>query len=300
MVNKKTKGIIFSIISAFLYALNVLVLKYFLERVSSNELLFLLYLGSVIGILLIGIVKNKKKVIVKPTKKVIPFIFCIILCDVMSNFLIIEALKYLNASTVSLLSVLETATTIFISFIIFKNRINKNLILSLIFVTLGGILLSINSAIKIDFSFASVLVILATILWGLKNNLTEKISDKNPLLLVFYSCLVIMIFNLLHILKDTNIISLILNNWYLLIIGFFTYGVSILYFVYGTNFLGASKTSIINSLSPLFSTFLSIIIFKDKINFLFILSMFFMSLGIYYTIYDIRKNNSKRLMNKVE
>lgn len=105
MVN--IKGYMFSFISAFLYALNVLVLKYFLKDVSSNELLFLLYLGSTIGILLIMLLKNKK-VTFKPQKNEISFISGIIICDILATLFIAISLKSLNASTVSLFSVLET------------------------------------------------------------------------------------------------------------------------------------------------------------------------------------------------
>ncbi len=59
--SNKLKGFIFSFLSAFLYALNVLVLKKFLGDISSNELLFLLYMGSTIGILLIMLLKIMKK-----------------------------------------------------------------------------------------------------------------------------------------------------------------------------------------------------------------------------------------------
>ncbi len=290
--SNKLKGFIFSFLSAFLYALNVLVLKKFLGDISSNELLFLLYMGSTIGILLIMLLKNKEKATFKPQKKELPFISGIVICDILATILVAESLKHLNASTVALLSVLETTATIIISSIIFKIKINKNLILSVVFVTLGGILLSINSALKIDFSIASILVILATLLWGIKNNLTAKVSNNNPLLLVFYTCLAVTLFNFLFIIKDTNIITLITSHWYLLIIGFFTYGISILFFTYGTNFLGASKTTIIFSLRPIFSTILSIIIFKEKTNVLFIISLLFMSLGIYFTICDSRKKNN--------
>lgn len=290
MINKKMKGILFSFISSFLYALNVLALKYFMKDVSSNELLFLLYTGSTIGILLIILFK-KQKISFVPKREEISFIFGTIICDILATLLITESLKFLNASIVSLLSVLETAATIIISYIIFKNKINRNLIFSVIFVTFGGIILSINSALKVDFSMASIFVILATFLWGLKNNLTAKVSNKNPLLLVFYTCFAVSIFNLLFIIKDSNIFMLIFNHWYLLIIGFFTYGLSILYFAYGTKFLGASKTAIIFSLSPIFSTILSIIIFNEKSNILFIISLIFMIIGIYFTIYDNKKNN---------
>lgn len=290
MINKKMKGILFSFISSFLYALNVLVLKYFMKDISSNELLFLLYTGSTIGILLIILFK-KQKISFVPKREEISFIFGTIICDILTTLLITESLKFLNASIVSLLSVLETAATIIISYIVFRNKINSNLIFSVIFVTFGGIILSINSALKVDFSMASILVILATFLWGLKNNLTAKMSNKNPLLLVFYTCFTVSIFNLLFIIKDSNIFMLIFNHWYLLIIGFFTYGLSILYFAYGTKFLGASKTAIIFSLSPIFSTILSIIIFNEKSNILFIISLILMIIGIYFTIYDNKKNN---------
>lgn len=59
--SNKLKGFIFSFLSVFLYALNVLVLKKFLGDISSNELLFLLYMGSTIGILLIMLLKIMKK-----------------------------------------------------------------------------------------------------------------------------------------------------------------------------------------------------------------------------------------------
>lgn len=178
--SNKLKGFIFSFLSVFLYALNVLVLKKFLGDISSNELLFLLYMGSTIGILLIMLLKNNEKATFKPQKKELPFISGIVICDILATILVAESLKHLNASTVALLSVLETTATIIISSIIFKIKINKNLILSVVFVTLGGILLSINSALKIDFSIASILVILATLLWGIKNNLTAKVSNNNP------------------------------------------------------------------------------------------------------------------------
>ena len=59
--SNKLTGFKFSFLSVFLYALNVLVLKKFLGDISSNELLFLLYMGSTIGILLIMLLKIMKK-----------------------------------------------------------------------------------------------------------------------------------------------------------------------------------------------------------------------------------------------
>lgn len=283
------KGFIFSFLSAFLYAINVPISKRFINELSSNELLSLLYIGSTIGIFIIILLNKKSNKTFKLSKEERPYIGGIILCDVIAAILIVESLKYLNASTVSLLSILEIGATIIISTIIFKTKIYKNLILSVIFVTLGGIILSIDNTSNISLSLIILLPIIAATLWGLENNLTAKISNKKPLLLVFYKCLSVAIFNIIFILKDTNIIILIFNYWYLLLIGFLTYGLSILFFAYSTNLLGASKTAIIFSLSPIFSAIFSIIIFKDKINIFFIISLLLMLIGIYFTIMDNRK-----------
>ena len=147
----------------------------------------------------------------KPKKEEIPFISGVIICDVLAALLIVSSLKYLNASIVSLLSIFEIAATIMASYLIFKNKINKNLIISLIAVTLGSIVLSIDSHSKFYFSFAVLLVIGASFLWGLENNLTAKISENNPLLLVFYKCFFVALFNLIFICFNTDILSIIIN-----------------------------------------------------------------------------------------
>lgn len=282
------KGFVLSFLSAFLYSLNVPVAKFFLDDLSSTALLFLLYLGSALGMFFIILFKKNERSF-KPKKEEIPFISRVIICDVLAALLIVSSLKYLNASTVSLLSIFEIASTIMASYLIFKNKVNKNMIISLIAVTLGGIALSIDPHSKYYFSLAVLLVIGASFLWGLENNLTAKVSENNPLLLVFYKCFFVALFNLIFICFNNNILSIIINYWYLPIIGFFTYGISILCFAYSTKYIGASKTSIIFSLSPIFSTALSLFIFKENVNILFVIGLIFMIIGMYFTINDNEK-----------
>lgn len=284
-MSNKVKGIIFSFLSAFLYDLNVPISKYCLNNLSSNQLLFLLYFGASIGMFLVILFNKNRKSSLILDKKIRCQVLGVVLCDIFASLFIVESLKYLSASVVSLLSVLEIGATILISAVLFKKKISKKLLLSLISVTIGGMLLSIDSLFKDKVSLMVLFVVVATILWGAENNLTASVSDKNSKALVFYKCLSVAIFNLIFIL-DCNILSLVLNNWYLLLIGFFTYGLSILFFAYGTKFIGAGRTAIIFSLSPIFSMIISIIVFKSEINLLFIISLIFMIIGIYLTASD--------------
>lgn len=285
------KGLLFAFLSAFLYDLNVPVSKYSLKTLSTNEILFLLYFGSAVGLFLLMLINKKQKFSLKPEKGESIFIIGVIIFDILAALFIVESLKYIDASTVSLISILEIGFTIVISHFIFKTKISKNLIIAVILVSIGGILLSFDSSTEFKLSIASMLTVFATACWGLENNLTAKVSDKNPLLLVFYKCFAVAIFNLLFIL-NINIFELFINNWYLLVIGFFTYGISILYYVYAINYIGISKTSIVFSFSPVFGALISLILFKEKITIYFVISLILMLMGIYFTIID--KKNIKK------
>lgn len=285
------KGLLFAFLSSFLYDLNVPVSKYSLKTLSTNEILFLLYFGSAVGLFLLMLFNKKQKFSLKPQKGELIFIIGVIIFDILAALFIVESLKYIDASTVSLISILEIGFTIVISHFIFKTHISKNLIIAVILVSIGGILLSFDSSTEFKLSIASMLTVFATACWGLENNLTAKVSDKNPLLLVFYKCFAVAIFNLLFIL-NINIFELFINNWFLLVIGFFTYGISILYYVYAINYIGISKTSIVFSFSPVFGALISLILFKEKITIYFVISLILMLMGIYFTIID--KKNIKK------
>lgn len=288
------KGLLFAFLSAFLYDLNVPVSKYSLKTLSTNEILFLLYFGSAVGLFLLMLFNKKQKFSLKPEKGESIFIIGVIIFDILAALFIVESLKYIDASTVSLISILEISFTIVISHFIFKTKISKNLIIAVILVSIGGILLSFDSSTEFKLSIVSMLTVFATACWGLENNLTAKVSDKNPLLLVFYKCFAVAIFNLLFIL-NINIFELFINNWFLLVIGFFTYGISILYYVYAINYIGISKTSIVFSFSPVFGALISLILFKEKITIYFVISLILMLMGIYFTIIDKKniKNGNK-------
>ena len=209
----------------------------------------------------------------------------VIVCDIFAALLIVESLKYLNASTVSLLSTLEGALTIVVSCLFFGMRMNNRLLISILFTLAGGMALSFNGNNVFDFSLYSLLVVGAAVLWGLENNFTAKASDNDPYLLVFYKCLFVALFNLMFIL-DSNVIYLILNNWYLLVAGFFTYGLSILFFACSTKYIGAGKASIMFSLSPILGAFFSILLFKEVIGVSFFVSLAMMLFGIYFSFRD--------------
>lgn len=77
-----------------------------ISKLSSNTLLFILYFGAAIGLFLILLFRNKKFSL-KPVKGEVPWIDGVFVCDIIAALLVVESLKYLNTSMLSLLSALE-------------------------------------------------------------------------------------------------------------------------------------------------------------------------------------------------
>jgi len=74
--------------------------------------------------------------------------------------------------------------TALIALFIFKEKISKRLWFGIFFVTLSCILLSIDYISCLKFSIGSLFILLACILWGIENNCTKMLSNKDPLQIV--------------------------------------------------------------------------------------------------------------------
>ena len=178
MKKNSNLGIILALLSAFFYAFNVIIEKRYINRLSSEKILFLMYLGAGIGLYIIHIISKKKRKNNpnKITKKEIPKIIIIVLCELASSFLIMEAVKNIDASIISLLTIFEIVTTSILAYLLLDDKIEKNEIISIIFVLLGAFILNYKDGIFNNINYYSILVIIACICWGIENNITALLS----------------------------------------------------------------------------------------------------------------------------
>ena len=278
---KKSKlsiGIILSLLSAFVYAFTVIIEKKYISDMSSEKILFLMYLGAGIGLYIIHLFSKKrpsKKN--KITTKEVPKIIIIILCELISSFLIIEAIKYLNTSLVSLLEIFEIAATSICAYFIFNNPIDKEEKMAIVLVLIASFLLNYKQNIFDDFGIGSFFVILACIFWGISNNVTALISEKEPAFFTSIKCTSVAVLYLLIIVIKSDLTILYPE---LLLFGFLTYGLGILFYAMSTRYLGASRSTLIFSFCPIFGVILSIILYGDKITTTFIISFILMVISI--------------------
>jgi drug/metabolite transporter (DMT)-like permease len=127
-------------------------------------------------------------------------------------------------------------------------------------------------------------VVGACFLWGLDNNLTRHISAKNPLILVSLKGLGAGTFSLaLSTVLGQPIPSLKIILLTMLV-GVFSYGISIQLFILAMRQLGAARTSTLFGIAPFVGVVLSIILAREMPQTLFWLSLPIMIMGAWFML----------------
>ena len=146
-------------------------------------------------------------------------------------------------------------------------------------ITLSSILLTLDTAEEFSFSFGSLLVLGATICWGIENNCTRQIADKDPLQIVMIKGLG----SGLGALVVAWVIGekLVSAEWLLatMLLGFVAYGLSIYYYTYAQRVIGAARTSAYYAIAPFIGVVLSMLILGERPNWIFFVAFAIMLVG---------------------
>lgn len=261
-----------ALLAALFFGASAPISKLLLGDVPPVLMAAFLYLGSGIGISLIKVVQrisshHREAGIKSPDVKWLAG--AIISGGITAPIVLMISLKNTPASTASLLLNFEGVSTTLIALFFFHESISRRALTAILVITLASIFLSTNFQGGFGFSPGALGVILACVLWGVDNNFTRNISAKDPLTIVAWKGIVSGIFSLmLGLLLGQGLpaLSTILG---ILLLGFISYGLSIVLFIYSMRGLGAARTSALYGTAPLAGVLLSIIIFKDPVTLLF-------------------------------
>ena len=291
MSSKKT-AVLLAVLAAALYALNSPISKLLLGKIPPTIMAALLYLGAGIGLSIVRLVqrgmgKGQKE---KPlTRKDLPYTIGMVVLDIAAPIFLMIGLTGTTAANASLLNNFEIVATSVIALCIFKETISKRLWGAIVLVTISSLVLSVEDISSFSFSFGSIFVLLACVCWGLENNCTRMISNKDPLQIVVIKGFGSGI--------GSFVIALVLgehfSNWgYIvcaLLLGFVAYGLSIFFYIYAQRYLGAAKTSAYYALAPFIGAALSLLIFREIPTISFVAALLIMIAGTYLASTDTNK-----------
>ncbi|MDA3931188.1 MAG: DMT family transporter [Tenericutes bacterium] len=284
-------AVVYALLAAFFYGFSAPFSKLLLDHISPYLMSSLLYFGAGIGMLLVVLLskQQRKNHILKGFKKPdIKYIVLMVLLDIVAPILLMIGLTKTTASTASLLNNFEIVFTAIIAMFFFKEVIGKKMWISIVLILMAGVLLSFEDYTGFHISMGALFVMAASLSWGLENNCTRMLSKGNPLHVVvikgFGSGL------------GSLIIALSVNQynaiWYYillaLILGFFSYGLSLYFYISAQRHLGAARTSAYYAVAPFAGALFSFLILKESPTLVFFIAFVVMGIGTYLSI---RENN---------
>jgi len=287
--NTASKGIyiLYAFVAAVLYALSTPSSKLLLKEVPPTMMASFLYLGAALGIILLRLFgTGKPEKTEKLSRQDLPYTIGMVVLDIAAPILLMVGLTKTTASTASLLNNFEIVATSLIAMTLFREAISKRLWLGIALITASSIILSCGDFRTLSFSWGSVLVLLATVCWGLENNCTRKISSKDTYEIVFIKGLFSGLGSL--------VIALLCGEGFpgagyiacVLVLGILAYGLSIFFYIRAQSGIGAAKTSAYYAVAPFVGALLSYLFLGEKLSGQYLIALAIMIVGTVVVIRD--------------
>lgn len=280
-------SIIQALIAAFLFGTSAPLAKLLLGEVEPIPLAAFLYLGSGLGLLVVKLFRRAENSEAKVEKSDFKWLVGAILAGgVAAPITLLFSLKNTPAATASLLLNFEGVATTLIALFTFNESISRRAWWSIALITIASIMLSINLNSEWGISLGALGIIAACVLWGIDNNFTRNISEKDPLVIVTLKGLGAGSFSLilaLFLRSHFPSLEVILGT---LVLGSLSYGVSIVLFIHAMRGLGAARTSTLFSTAPIAGIVLSILIYQEFPSWLFIPALPLMIIGAFLLVND--------------
>src|SRR4051794_27169545 len=279
-------GMLFALASALLFGASTPFAKLLLGALDPWMLAGLLYLGSGIGLAALQIGRH---LMGRPAAETplrladLPWLAGVILAGgVIGPVLLMIGLVHTPASTGSLLLNLEGLATMAIAWLVFRENVDRRLLLGAFAILVGTVLLSWpGEGSNFGVGWGVLAIAGACLTWGIDNNLTRKLSAADPVQITLLKGLAAGTANLALSLAQGSVlpqVSVVLGAG---IVGLAGYGFSLVLFVLALRHLGAARTGGYFSTAPFVGAVLAIAMFGDPVTPGLIAAGVLMALGVY-------------------
>lgn len=276
-----------ALLAAGLYALSTPFSKVLLASVPSNMMAALLYLGAGLGMAVLVVARSHVAARVgsgvageAPLERAdAPYVVAMVALDVAAPLLLMAGLAHATPENVTLLNNFEIVATSVIAFAFFRERVVPRTWAGIVVITCACALLMLEGGEALSFSSGSLMVLGACVCWGVENNCTSRLSEKDPMQIVTVKGLGSGAGALAVALAAGDALPGPADAAAALLLGFVAYGLSIFFYVYAQRGIGAARTSAYYAVSPFVGALLSLALFRTVPAPTFLAALALMVLG---------------------
>jgi drug/metabolite transporter (DMT)-like permease len=277
-------GVPLALASAVLFGMSAPLSKLLLGTVAPQLLAGLLYLGAGIGLAIVHLGRAALGIPAPEAplrRSDLPWLAAVVLFGgIMGPLLLMLGLNQTSASSGSLLLNLEGLATMGIAWLVFRENVDRLLLLGALAIVAGAVVLSWNGQ-GVHFDAGAGLIAAACVAWGIDNNLTRKLSSADPVLTTMIKGLVAGGVNVSLALLSGSMLPSVATMGAAAIVGFLGVGVSLVLFVLALRHLGTARTGAYFSLAPFIGAVFALVLLNEPLSLQLLLAGLLMGFGLW-------------------
>jgi drug/metabolite transporter (DMT)-like permease len=277
-------GVPMALGAAILFGVATPFSKLLLGTVAPQLLAGVLYLGAGLGL---GGVHLARDALGIPAPEAplrrgdFPWLAAVILFGgLVGPLLLMLGLVRTDATLASLLLNLEGLATMGIAWLVFRENVDRRLLLGALAILTGAVVLSWDGA-GFQLRFGALYIAGACLAWGIDNNLTRKLSSADPVMIAMSKGIAAGTVNIAIALIGGASIPAIGILAAAAVLGFFAVGVSLVLFVLALRHLGTARTGAYFSLAPFIGAIVAIGLLHDPVTAQLLVAGGLMVLGLW-------------------
>lgn len=277
----KRFALITGLLSGFLFGIATPMSKLLLSNLNYFQLAGLLYIGAGIAMLPAIIRKDNGLRMLFQSRSKLNLMGIIFFGGILGPLLLLAGLQTANAASVSIWLNMELVATALLGVLFFKDSLDKYAVIGVILTIIAGCITSWGegwSGLK-----AGLLITAACFCWGIDNHLTALTDGATPQMVTFIKGIVSGTVNfLIGCFIAAQPIEMI-TVFPAVILGAFSYGISIVLYVTSAQHIGATRSQILFSTAPLWGVILSWLLFADTFQWVHVLSIALLTIAVIAT-----------------
>jgi drug/metabolite transporter (DMT)-like permease len=277
-------GVPLALASAVLFGAAAPCAKLLLGAIAPQLLAGLLYLGAGIGLAALRLSRAAVKLPASeaPVRaKDLPWLAAVVLFGgVLGPLLLMLGLTRTEAASGSLLLNLEGLFTMALAWLVFRENVDRRLLLGVLAILAGAALLSWRGH-GVELDSGALLIAAACLAWGVDNNLTRQLSSADPVAIAMIKGLAAGAVNAAFALIAGAAMPGPGITAAAALVGLVGIGVSLVLFVLALRHLGTARSSAYFSLAPFIGAVLAIGLLHEPVTANLVLASLLMGFGLW-------------------
>ncbi|MEP6574437.1 MAG: EamA family transporter, partial [Gemmatimonadota bacterium] len=279
-------GIARALAAAALFGATTPISKRLLAALAPQVLAGVLYLGSGTGLLVYWLIRRHSAGghrEAAPSRKDLGWLALAIGAGgLIAPVLLMVGLTRTPASTASLLLNFEGVFTALIAWIVLREHVDRRIALGMLAIVAGGVVLSWGGHVAVAGLTGPLLVIGACLAWAIDNNLTQKVSATDPVVIAGLKGLIAGSINLGLGLSLGGALAFSGRLVGAVMVGFLGYGVSLVLYVRAMRDLGTARTGAYFSLAPFVGAAIGLLFLGEPVSASLLVAATLMAFGLWF------------------